>query len=131
MNLSDLVKVLDKRPGMYTGEKSFGMLCSFLDGFNLARDGGPLAGFREWLVPRANDGNNLHWSGLVKLIIVPNATPPLSSKQDEMCMRGALTLLSEYLAYRENVGITKIHYEYGRWLLRKSWYAGPLRKNPL
>jgi hypothetical protein len=37
-------------------------------------------------------------------------------------------LFEEFLRFREEHGITKIHYDYARWLLRKRWYTGPLGK---
>lgn len=29
---------------------------------------------------------------------------------------------------REKDGLVKIFHDYGKWLLRKRWYAGPLRQ---
>jgi hypothetical protein len=127
MDLSDLVNDLSQHPAMYTGEESNAAVCAFLAGFDLARDGGPLSGFHEWLVVRARGGNNLHWSGLIKLLAAPDAPCPLSAEQDRLCLEGLFPLLSEFLAYRESVGLTKIHQEYARWLLRQRWYDGPLR----
>ncbi len=127
MDLSDLVSGLSQRPGMYTGEETYAAVCAFLGGFDLARDGGPLSGFREWLVVRARGGNNLHWSGLVGLLVAPDAPRPLSAEHDRLCLEGLFPLLAEFLAYRESVGLTKIHQEYSRWLLRQRWYDGPLR----
>ena len=113
---------------MYTGEQSYAAVCAFLGGFDLARDGGPLSGFREWLIVRARGGDNLHWSGLVQHLVAPHASSPLSAELDRLCLEGLFPILSEFLAYRESVGLTKIHQEYAQWLLKRGWYNGPLRR---
>lgn len=130
MEFFQLVEALRTRAGLYVGRVTYESLCSFVGGFDLARDGAPLAGFREWLIVRARRGDNLHWAGLVRILAVPSAGPQeLSAEQDQVCCQALLSLLTEYLAYRQAVGITKVHYDYARWLLRHRWYTGSLRKN--
>jgi hypothetical protein len=127
MEFIEILRGLDRYPSMY-GVRSFEGIHAFLDGFDLARDGGPMAGFREWLIVRANGGNNLGWPGLVQLLTIPQvASIELSAEQDDLCRRAVPRLLSEYLAYREEVGLTKVFHDYGKWLLRHRWYTGPLR----
>ena len=48
---------------------SFTTVCAYIDGFNTARGGGPLLGFREWLLLKLDDGNNFHWIGLADRLI--------------------------------------------------------------
>jgi hypothetical protein len=101
--------------------------CAYLDGFNTARSGGPLLGFQQWLVVRANDGNNLHWSALARRLL-PDDPAGAESSDEERAVRALGRLLGEFLEYRRANGITKVFHEYTRWLLRRSWYTGPLRQ---
>ena len=107
-------------------------VCAFISGYDTARDGGPLAGFREWLIVRVNDGNNLMWEGLVNRILspAPGASPNLTKEQEIEYLQGLLSLLEEYIRFRKENGLTKVYYDYARWQLRKRWYSGPLRKKP-
>jgi hypothetical protein len=121
-----MISHLCSRPALYIGRNDFNAVVAYIDGFNVARGNAPLLGFREWLVVKANTGNNLHWAGLVKLLV------PLPEKESEVTQDGfwivaAGNLIAEYLAYRNANGITKVYYKYARWLLRKKWYRGPLR----
>jgi hypothetical protein len=43
-------------------------------------------------------------------------------------LKGLADLFEEFYGFRQEHGITKIHYDYARWLLRKRWYTGSLRK---
>ena len=128
MNFTALVDELAKRPAMYVGSSSLYAVCAFVNGFDLARDGAPLEGFREWMVLRLNRESSLVWPAMTRLITMPDDSfRELSKEEDEECARAAMRLLSEFLAYREEVGLIKIHYDYARWLLRRRWYCGPLR----
>jgi hypothetical protein len=122
-----MISHLCSQPAMYVGQPDFSAVVAYIDGFNTARGGAPLLGFREWLVVKAGTGNNLHWPGLVKLVVLP---PERKSEetQDGFWIAAAGNLIAEYLAYRKANGITKVYYKYARWLLRKRWYCGPLRK---
>jgi hypothetical protein len=132
MDFAELVGTLCKRPGMWVCQPYFSSVCAYIRGYNHARDGGPLAGFREWLIVRTNGGNNLPWEVLVRLIALPDSdlTGQLTTEQEASCLQGLASLLEEYLRFREENGITKVHYDYARWLLRRPWYSGPLRKKP-
>jgi hypothetical protein len=129
MEFQDLVRSVCKRPGMYVPSPYFSSVCAYICGFDQARDGGPLAGFHEWLVVRADGGDNLHWVGLVELILQPGAdrTGPLTAEQEASCLKGMADLFEEFFGFRQEHGITKIHHHYARWLLRKRWYTGSLR----
>lgn len=118
----DMVRHLSTRPGMWVTPATFVTVCAFLDGFDQGRDGAPLLGFKEWMVVRSNGGNNLAWFALANDLV--------PGQQDERRrIMGLGELIGEYLQYREDQGITKVFYDYGKWLLRKSWYRGPLRKD--
>src|SRR5947207_973737 len=49
-----MVAHLCARRGMFVGAADFSAVVAYIDGFNAARGGGPLLGFREWLTLRAN-----------------------------------------------------------------------------
>jgi hypothetical protein len=117
-------------PGMYVSPPSFGGVCAYLDGFNAARSGAPLLGLHPWLVVRASTGNNMHWSALTRQEL---ADDPADERlaDEERAVRALGRLLAEYFEYRKKNGITKVFHNYARWLLKRSWYTGPLRqKNP-
>jgi hypothetical protein len=124
-HFEQLVGCLCQRTGMYVDPASYGAVCAYLDGFNYARNGGPLIGLERWLVVRANGGNNLHWSALARSLL-----PSGKDSVDEQAIRELGGLLSEFFEYRRTQGITKVFHEYARWLLRRSWYNGPLRRKP-
>ncbi len=60
-----------KSPGMYVPRTDFDAAAAFLIGFDEARDGEVLAGFREWLVMKAGAGNNFGWPELVVRLAYP------------------------------------------------------------
>jgi hypothetical protein len=126
-HFEQLVERLCLRPGMYVNPTSFGSVCTYLDGLNAARSGGPLMGLQQWLVVRSKGGNNLHWSGLA-LRELAGDTANAELRDEERSIRALGRLLAEFFAYRQANGLTKIFHEYARWLLRQSWYTGPLRR---
>jgi hypothetical protein len=129
MELPELVRQLCQRPGMWVLPPHFSSVCAYIRGYDHARDGGPLTGFREWLVVRANRGDNLIWEGLVMLLLMPHVhvDDRLTAEQDARCLKGLEDLWGEFFGFRQKHGITKIQYDYAQWLLRKSWYTGSLR----
>jgi hypothetical protein len=124
-----LVESLCVRPQMYASPATYGAVCAYLCGFDAARSGGPLMGLREWLVVRAGDGNNLPWSGLARRQL-PQDHADAELPDEERAIRALGRLLAEFFEYRRANGITKVYHEYARWLLRQSWYTGPLRRGP-
>ncbi|HQR41230.1 MAG TPA: hypothetical protein PLX97_01070 [Gemmatales bacterium] len=123
VGFGSMISHLCSHPEMYVGRADFSAVVAYIDGFNVARGNAPLLGFREWLVVKANTGNDLHWAGLVKLVV-----PLPDNESDEgFWIEPTGKLIAEYLAYRNANGITKVYYKYARWLLRKKWYRGPLR----
>src|SRR4051812_25528999 len=122
-----LVESLCVRPQIYATPATYGTVCAYLCGFDAARSGGPLMGLQQWLVVRANTGNNLHWSGLARQQL---ATDPGDAElpDEERAIRALGRLLAEFFEYRRGSGLTKVFHDYARWLLRRSWYTGPLRR---
>ncbi len=115
-------------PQMYVNPPTFGAVCAYLGGFDAARNGGPLVGLHPWLVVRLGDGNNLHWSGLVRRQL-PADPDDAGLSDDERDIRALGRLLGEFFAYRQTNGLTKVFRDYARWLVRRSWYTGPLRSD--
>lgn len=122
-----LVGQLCLYPGMYVSPATFGAVCAYLDGFNAARSGGPLVGLQQWLVVRANTGNSLHWSGLAQDLAADHPADA-ELKDEERAIRALGRLLAAFFDYRRENGVTKVFHEYARWLLRRSWYTGPIRR---
>jgi hypothetical protein len=126
-DFEEMVRSICARPGMWVIPPSFATVCAYLDGFNSARGGGPLLGFREWLVVKLDDGNNLHWIGLAeRLIAGQEPSEGLAQERRILALGG---LIGDYLRERDRDGITKVYFDYGRWLLGKRWYNGPLRED--
>src|SRR5690349_1967061 len=65
----EMIQNLCARPGMFVIPTSFATVCVYIQGFDDGRGGSPLLGFREWLVLRHKGGSNLHWSGLVQILL--------------------------------------------------------------
>ncbi len=127
-DIEQVVENICARPGMYVFPPTFHTVCAYLDGFNAARDGGPLMGLNPWMVTRRRDGNNLHWIGLAELLIGTTSGEEHRINKEEHRINKLGQLLAEFFEYRRANGLEKIWHEYAKWLLSKSWYSGPLRK---
>ncbi len=131
-DFEDLVAQLCKRPGMFVGCGSFAAVCAYLHGFDVARDGGPLMAFHPWMVLRQDSGNNVGWD----ILVLSEAIGPmpgqdiadLSSEQSRRCVQKLEGLLAEFFEDRRRRFVTGILHDYAKWLLRKKWYDGPLRR---
>ena len=126
--LAALVADLSARPGMFVQPVSVGTVAAYIYGFNAARGSGPLLGFREWLIVRVNGGNNLPWVSLVMQLAPPGPESEAVEDRERRRISFMAETITEYLRYRQDNGVTKVYYDYGKWLLRKRWYRGPLRK---
>ncbi len=122
-----VVAALCRRSGMY-GVSTFESACAYLNGYNAACSGGPLIGITQWLIVRAGEGNTLAWNGLVQLEIAERFKQVQEPSPEQM-IQALGQILAEFFEYRRTNGITKIFHEYAKWLLRKSWYTGPLRES--
>jgi hypothetical protein len=123
-----MIRSLCARPGMWVIPPNFATVCAYIAGFNAARGGGPLIGFREWLVLRLDDGHNLDWIGLAERLIAPGDASGGWPEERRIAALG--DLITDYLRERDRGGITKVYCDYGRWLLGQRWYSGPLREEP-
>jgi hypothetical protein len=113
-DITKLVREVSERPGMHLPEESLDAYLAYLLGFDRALDGAPLNGLREWLIRRANSGNNLFWVAHVRKIT--------SHEHPSHAIRSAAALILEFLAYRERLGLAHVLGEYDEWLRRQEWY---------
>lgn len=61
----ELFEKLQKYTGMYVMSETYGAVCAFVSGYDIAHEGGVLIGFREWLALKCNASWNLSWPALV------------------------------------------------------------------
>ncbi len=113
----DMVRHLCKYPGRYVPAPSFICVCTDLCGYDAALDNVPLAGFREWLVLKFDDGDNMVWDGLAHFIIRPDIeyTRVLSWDQEKERIASLGLLLEEFIEHREKVGVDKIRHDHEAW----------------
>lgn len=94
-------------------------VCAYIDGLNAAT--GCLASFREWLVTRFEDGDNLTWVGLFRLLCKTK-----SVEQGGSIERLGL-LMDEFYAFHKGcasrgVAQMRIYLRYHAWLLNQPHY---------
>ncbi|GAV41937.1 hypothetical protein [Streptomyces acidiscabies] len=71
MNDKELIQALHDRPGVFGLNGYYYPTTMLLQGFDLARSGGLLYGFREWLIVRRNECSSLQWH----LLVIQEALP--------------------------------------------------------
>jgi hypothetical protein len=121
-----LIAHLCTRPSMWVLGGDFPSVCAYITGFDCARDGGPLSGWREWLVVRCGTGDNCCWGVLAEMQLRLDLVDPVCPEKDRKVFALG-QLLAEFFAVRNKDGLTKIFHVYAKWILRKPWYSGPLR----
>ena len=100
-----LFAAVRQRPSLYGLDGSFGQFTAYLSGVDAGTDGEALIGFREWLVVRLGDGDNLTWSGLALQLAFPGGWPGLRDRladpeQNAVAVSTLFELLDEFLAER-------------------------------
>ncbi|MEU4157709.1 hypothetical protein [Actinoplanes sp. NPDC026670] len=89
-------------------------------GFDAAMSGGLLSGFREWLIVRLDDGNNLAWPALAERAVA-------ESSDFDAPMETLFALLDDFLAVKESHnGLARIFEAYLEWLKRQQWYRSDI-----
>jgi hypothetical protein len=133
---------ISRRPGLYGLDGSFGQFTAFVAGVDAGCDGQFLTGFREWLVVRLGEGDNLAWTGLVLRLAFPGGWPGLRDRladpeQNPTACATLFRLLDEFLARRTNHGEpARIFEEYLTWRSTQAWHqrdraADPQAGHPL
>ncbi|GAB1688359.1 hypothetical protein [Krasilnikovia sp. M28-CT-15] len=125
MELWEFLDHLQRRPGMWGLDGSFGQYAAFLEGYGTA-EGRALEGWREWLVVQLDGGNNLGWQGLVHRLALPDWEPgylPLDEVQDKAVVVALFRLLNQFVAERESGGgALSVKAVHQAWMERQSWY---------
>ncbi len=92
----------------------------FLVGFDMARSGGLLRGFTEWLVVRKGESSSFGWQALVLDEALPdvegcgwNKLKHAASRQEEEAVDLLLALLLEFIEIRDNVlALARVYAQY-------------------
>jgi hypothetical protein len=64
-----LFKDVRKRPSMYLPHPTYEAAQALVLGCDAALADGALWAFREWLIPKLDDGNNLSWPALASDVV--------------------------------------------------------------
>jgi len=129
--MNDYLDLFDRvrlRPSMYFVRPSFEAASAFVLGFDMANEGGVLAGFTEWLIVRNNGPNNIAWSALVLAAAFPDKSDRSrhvqeSAQATEHAINTLFELIREFTdVKRRHDGLRRIFLEYEAWLRRQSWY---------
>ena len=124
-------QAIRRRPQLYGLDGSYGQFCAYLSGLDAGNDGRLLTGFREWLVTRLGDGNNLTWAGLVIHLARPDGPSSgreavESADRDPAVIAKLFELLDEFFELTVRPGdVVRIYDEYLTWLKAQSWYRPP------
>jgi hypothetical protein len=109
-----------KAPGMFLPATTYEAAASFVQGYDTATDGGLLLGFREWLIPRLDGGNNLGWPRLV-LEIMQLKKP--AAEDPQAAIEHLFNTIEAFLDERgQRGGARRIFATYERWLQKQDWY---------
>lgn len=124
MALPPRIESARKRPGMFFTPVSYDTAAAFILGYDEGVQCGFLIGFKEWLVLKADGGNNFAWPGLVRFLMEKRwlGQEP-DSKRPEAEVEFLFASIDEFLAERhQDDGLRKIFAKYEVWIRRQSWY---------
>jgi hypothetical protein len=115
-----LFKNVRRRTEMYVSKQTYAIVAAFVQGYDMAYEGGLLNGFKEWLVLRLQKGSNLGWPALVLDIAFPTVRNPeacLGTPESErLAIEMLFDLLAEFDIVREDRdGLRKILVAYEKW----------------
>ncbi|MEV7994509.1 hypothetical protein AB0O67_22105 [Streptomyces sp. NPDC086077] len=120
MNDGNFFQLVRDRPGLYGLDGSYSNAVTFLIGFDMARSGGLLRGFTEWLIVRKGESSSFGWQALVLEEALPdvqrygwNKLKQLTPRQEKEAVNLLLTLLLEFIAVREDVlALARVYAQY-------------------
>ena len=119
----NLLTAVRQRPSMHGLDGTYATITAFVLGCDAGSSGGMLTGFREWLVVRLDNGNNLGWPALIRHLAPQGWTHPLTPEADTEAVTALFDLLEEFLEQREQPdSLFKIYTAYQDWLKTQSWY---------
>lgn len=112
---------------MYLPDPAYASVAALVQGYDLATEGGVLTGFREWLIPRVDGGNELSWESLVLRLAFPEVVDPHRALADEGANTHAIDLLFKLIAdfddeRRARNGLRRIYKNYENWLQTQPWH---------
>ena len=114
-----------KRPSMYLPVVSYDAVVAYVLGYDAATQGGLLVGFREWLIVKLQDGNNLAWPAL--LLELEQRVRPQKSAPEKVEMHTAQFMnatLEQFVSERDaRGGLRRIYAAYEAWLRQQQWYT--------
>lgn len=128
MNYQELFQSVRRRPNIHGLDGTYGTGVAFVLGCDASTSGLLLSGFREWLIVRLDDGNNLSWPSLVLKIsdaesVESNKEQSLEVEPDDQMFDHLFQLLDEFLEQRnEREGMVRIYSRYIEWLNSQSWF---------
>jgi hypothetical protein len=128
MNYRELLQSVKRRPGMYGINGAYSSAVAFVLGCDAAMSGTLLHGFREWLIVRLGDGNNLAWHALVMRVLglQDQENAEFSTVGSEINMQpieGLFELLDEFFEERDRPnGMIRIYNSYLTWLSGQEWF---------
>ncbi|MDC0679130.1 hypothetical protein [Sorangium atrum] len=113
---------------MYLSNVSYDTVVAFVEGYDLALHGGFLVGFREWLIVKLDDGNNLSWPvlvlGLMERVGERSPVEVKSAEGQSVAMAFLFDTLEKFVHEREAPsGLRRIYRNYENWLTRQDWYS--------
>lgn len=109
------IRTICERPSMYVSPGTLRGVYAYLSGMDRAT--GCLTGFREWLLPRFDAGNNLYWTGVVNMTLAAESV----SGEREVARLGEL--ITEFYDFTKvDDGLLRVYLRYHVWLLNSSWY---------
>jgi len=113
-----------KRPSMWLRVVNFDTMSAFLQGANMASNGGLLSGFREWLVMRLDRRTNIPWFDLVLVFAFPDAKSPKEALSQSPDQRREIDipfeLFSEFWHDRQEEGLKAIYLKHEIWSKEKA-----------
>lgn len=128
MDYKQLFDGIRHRTSMYLRSGSYDSITAFVSGCDAGNDFCLLLGFREWLIVRANGGNNLSWEGLALEIAFPghpspSTAPELSPENNRIAIDVLFDLLDEFFEARgPRHELAAIFRSYQEWLEKQDWY---------
>ncbi len=117
-----LFRYVCEKPGMYVQAHSFVAVVAFIEGYDLALQGGALVGFREWLLTGSDEWTNLSWSMLIRHQRDPAtdlSRPPVGD-EDEALLGDLSKALESFSRDLTTGGLHVIFHRYNTWLLSRS-----------
>lgn len=129
----ELFEKIRTRLGMYLQEETYAATAALVLGYDLACEGGVLAGFREWLIVRLNKGQNLSWAALVLHVAFPSARDPQQAvRANAEAQRHGIDVLFRLLTEYDDVrgtpdGLQGVFLAFDRWLHQQEPNPAPAR----